>query len=262
MGIADLFRPKHRHSNVRVRTEAVKAMTPDDAELIKVARTDSDIGVRRLAIEKIAEAPVLAELAAAETERSLRDFAGERAAALWKSKACGPDEEAANNALSGLLKLGGLVGDPEPEADVQVAALPADPNLGVLFEAVSRRTPVELRYRDKDRRIDPWRLEFQRGRWYLTGWDHTHGEERNFRLDRIDGAVALVEAEPFEVPASADLPGRARGAWELGGEAEVRARIRIDAAEDVEARTCQERRRVLGGRHVADQQGEPPGGNP
>ena len=106
MGIADLFRPKHRHSNVRIRTEAVRAMTADDADLVKVARTDSDIGVRRIAIEKIAEAPVLADIAAAETERSLRDFAGERAAQLWKSKACGSDEEAANNALSGLLKLG------------------------------------------------------------------------------------------------------------------------------------------------------------
>ncbi len=106
MGIADLFRPKHRHSNVRIRTEAVKAMTADDADLVKVARTDSDIGVRRIAIEKIAEAPVLADIAAAESERSLRDFAGERAAQLWKSKACGSDEDAANNALSGLLKLG------------------------------------------------------------------------------------------------------------------------------------------------------------
>jgi len=106
MGIVDLFRAKHRHSNVRIRTEAVRAMNADDVDLIKVARTDSDIGVRRIAIEKIAEAPVLAEIAAAETERSLRDFAGERAASLWKSKACGTNEDAANAALSGLLKLG------------------------------------------------------------------------------------------------------------------------------------------------------------
>lgn len=106
MGIVDLFRAKHRHSNVRIRTEAVRAMTADDVDLIKVARTDSDIGVRRIAIEKIAEAPVLAEIAAAETERSLRDFAGERAASLWKTKACGTNEEAANAALTGLLKLG------------------------------------------------------------------------------------------------------------------------------------------------------------
>ncbi len=131
----------------------------------------------------------------------------------------------------GLLKLGGLVGSPEPDAGVHVVALPADPNLGVLFEAVSRRNAVELRYRDADRRIDPWRLEFQRGRWYLTGLDHSHGEERNFRLDRIEGAVQLLEDAPFDVPPPAEHPGRARGAWALGGEEVVTARVRVDAEQ-------------------------------
>src|SRR5688572_2842988 len=107
MGIADLFRPKYRHSDVRVRTEAVKALTSDDAAVLEqIARTDRDIGVRRLAIERIDEADVLAELAAAETERSLRDFAGERAAQLWTSHACSEDADDAGSALSGIIKLG------------------------------------------------------------------------------------------------------------------------------------------------------------
>jgi proteasome accessory factor B len=130
---------------------------------------------------------------------------------------------------AGLMKLGGLVGEAEPDAGVRVAALPADPNLGILFEAVSRRAPVELRYRDRERRIDPWRLEFQRGRWYLTGLDHSHGEERNFRLDRIEGEVVLLDEDPFERPAAAQIPGVARGAWLLGGEEPVVARLRVDA---------------------------------
>src|SRR5687767_2298733 len=107
MGIADLFRPKYRHSDVKVRTEAVRALTTDDAAtLVQIARTDRDIGVRRIAIEKIDAADVLAEIAAAETERSLRDFAGERAAQLWSSVACSDDEEDANEALAGIIKLG------------------------------------------------------------------------------------------------------------------------------------------------------------
>jgi hypothetical protein len=107
MGIADLFRPKYRHSDVRVRTEAVRALTADDvAILTQVARTDRDIGVRRIAIEKLDEADVLAEIAAAETERSLREFAGERAAQLWTQTACSDDAEAAAAALSGIIKLG------------------------------------------------------------------------------------------------------------------------------------------------------------
>lgn len=107
MGIADLFRPKYRHSDVKVRTEAVKALTHDDAAiLVQIARSDRDIGVRRIAIEKIDEAPVLAEIAAAETERSLRDFAGERASQLWTSHACSDDESEANEAMAGIVKLG------------------------------------------------------------------------------------------------------------------------------------------------------------
>jgi hypothetical protein len=123
MGIADLFRPKYRHSDVRVRTEAVKALTTDDAAiLVQVARTDSDIGVRRLALGKIEEASVLAELAAAETERSLRDFAGARAAELWTSHACSDDDDEANDGLAGILKLG----DQHALVEVAVnAALPA-----------------------------------------------------------------------------------------------------------------------------------------
>jgi hypothetical protein len=107
MGIADLFRPKHRHSDVRVRAEAVRALTAEDAAtLIQIARVDRDVGVRRLAIERIATADVLAEIAAAEPERSLRDYAGQRAAQLWLQQACGDDAQRAGTALAGMIKLG------------------------------------------------------------------------------------------------------------------------------------------------------------
>src|SRR5690242_4159494 len=123
MGIADLFRPKYRHSDVRVRTEAVRALTADDAAtLVQVARTDRDIGVRRIAIEKIDEADVLAEIAAAETERSLRDFAGERAAQLWVQTACSEDADVAGTALGGLVQLAGRVGDQHALVEVAVRA--------------------------------------------------------------------------------------------------------------------------------------------
>ncbi len=123
MGITDLFRPKYRHSDVRVRTEAVRAMTADDAAVLtQVARTDRDIGVRRLAIAKIEEAEVLADIAAAESERSLRDYAGERAAELWAQIACGDDADDASAALAGIMKLG----DQQALVEVVVdASLPA-----------------------------------------------------------------------------------------------------------------------------------------
>lgn len=129
---------------------------------------------------------------------------------------------------AGLLKLGGLVGSAAEDVGLRVAALPADQNLATLFGAVSSRTPVTLRYRDKDRRLDPYRLEFGRGRWYLSGLDHSHGEERSFRLDRIEGPVALLDEPAFDPPTRTNPPGAARGAWELGGEEVVVARVRID----------------------------------
>ena len=107
MGIADFFRPKYRHSDVRVRAEAVRALTADDAAILEqIARTDRDIGVRRIAIEKIDTPDVLADLGSAETERSLRELITERAAELWVSHACSKDPEIANNALAGIIKLG------------------------------------------------------------------------------------------------------------------------------------------------------------
>jgi len=135
-------------------------------------------------------------------------------------------------ATEGLLKLGGLVTDGAHDLGVHVAPLPADPNLASLFGAVSSRTPVVLRYHEEDRKVDPHRLEFQRGRWYLTGYDHLRHEERNYRLDRIQGPVTLTDEPAFEPPATT-VPGQARGTWELGAEAPVRARVRIDGPQAV-----------------------------
>lgn len=131
----------------------------------------------------------------------------------------------------GLLKLGGLVADPSAiDIGINVAPLPADPNLAVLFGAVAARTPVALSYHGDERTIDPYRLEFQRGRWYLTGYDHLRDEERNYRLDRVEGRVTVTGLPAFEPPATA-VPGRALGAWELGGEEPVRAVVRIDGPQ-------------------------------
>ncbi len=151
MGIADFFRPKHRHSDVRVRLEAVRAMTAEDAAtLIQIARTDRDAGVRKVAIEKIDKADVLADIAAAEADERLRERAGERAAELWLSAACGEDADTAGAALNGIIKLG------DQHALVEVAARGGnaavrkrafgelrDPK--ALAELAKREAPQELR---------------------------------------------------------------------------------------------------------------------
>jgi proteasome accessory factor B len=134
-------------------------------------------------------------------------------------------------ATEGLLKLGGLVPDAAGrDLGVHVAPLPADPNLATLFGAVASRTPVALTYHGEERTIDPYRLEFQRGRWYLTGYDHLRDDERNYRLDRVEGLVSVTDLPSFDPPSTA-VPGRAQGAWELGSDDPVRATVRIDGPQ-------------------------------
>ncbi len=107
MGLVDLFRPKYRHSDVSVRSEAVRALSADDAVVLTtIAKSDRDAGVRRLAIEKLREADVVADIAASESDSAVRSFAKGRAAELWSSAAGGSDETAATRALNGILKLG------------------------------------------------------------------------------------------------------------------------------------------------------------
>jgi len=134
-------------------------------------------------------------------------------------------------AEAGLMKLGGIVeGGAPSELGVQVAPLPADPNLARLFAAVSSRMPVEATYHGERRTLDPYRLEFQRGHWYLTAYDHLRGEERSYRLDRIEGDVEVTSSRPFDAPSTA-VPGQARGTWELGDDEPVKARVRIDGPQ-------------------------------
>jgi len=106
VGITDLFKPKYRHSDVRVRSEAVRALTRDDADtLIQIARTDRDPTVRRIAIEKLEQAEVLATIAKDDSDRAVRDLAGHRAAEIWTIAACG-QSDSAEAALAGLIELG------------------------------------------------------------------------------------------------------------------------------------------------------------
>lgn len=131
----------------------------------------------------------------------------------------------------GLLKLGGIVADPAgADLGVHIAPLPSDPNLALLFDAVASRRAVDLVYRGEQRTVNPYRLEFQRGRWYLTGFDRLRDAERNYRLDRIEGVTTARDLEPFSAPSTPAL-GHARGAWELGDEAPVRAVVRIDGPQ-------------------------------
>jgi proteasome accessory factor B len=131
---------------------------------------------------------------------------------------------------SALWKLGGSPpdgGDPAAAA-ADVAPLPATPLLVPLFGAVAERTPVSFAYRGEGREVEPWRLAFRRGHWYLEGFDRGRGAERQFRLDRVEGEVALGQpgtAEQVPEPARAGAPRP----WQFGEGEAVVARLLVDA---------------------------------
>ena len=99
------------------------------------------------------------------------------------------------------------------------------PNLGPLFTAVSEQRPASLRYNDRDRTIDPYRLDFQRGRWYLTGFDRGQGRGAQLpgrshrRCRRPSATPALVRRPETAVEGGAAQP------WQFGEGDPVTARL-------------------------------------
>jgi len=90
MGLFDLFRPKWKHSDVEVRTEAVRNLGADDHEtLVRVAREDGDVRVRRIAVKRIEDSAVLEDIAARDADAGIRELASSKAAELLVGAALG-----------------------------------------------------------------------------------------------------------------------------------------------------------------------------
>ena len=131
---------------------------------------------------------------------------------------------------TGLMKLGGGEAPPTDE----LGRVPFDDTLAALIAATAERSAVGFRYGDTDRVVEPWRLSFSRGHWYLAGWDRVRDDERLYRVDRLQGPVEPA-GEAIEPIGSIADPGDLRG-WELGDGDPVVARVRIDAEQAAFAR--------------------------
>lgn len=138
--------------------------------------------------------------------------------------------------LGAFWKLGGLPADGADTPDLHVS-LPTTEHLLTVYEAFVERRSLRFTYRDKERRVDPYRLDSLRGRWYLTGFDHERGEERNYRVDRIQGEVGLGPPGAFERPTTA-VPGQVMQPWQLGEGEPLRARVLVDAVAAASATTA------------------------
>ena len=144
-----------------------------------------------------------------------------------------------------LRKLGGLEGTSAADAEV---AVEAPPSLPALFGAVLGRQEVTFRHGDgtDERHLQPHRLQYERGRWYVSGLDTDRDDVRSFRLDRVRGSVHVGEPGGFEPP---DDPGGVRlRPWEFGSGAATTATLLLDGvvagpvlAEDPDLRVVERR---------------------
>lgn len=121
-----------------------------------------------------------------------------------------------------LWKLGGT----QPDGAAEIA-MGGGEHLALLFAAVSARQAVRFQYRGEARTIDPWRIAYRNGRWYLSGRDHDRDDERQFRLDRLSDAAAVGPPGAFERPAR--QAGAPPDPWEMGEEEPLQALLLVDA---------------------------------
>lgn len=128
-----------------------------------------------------------------------------------------------DGAEEGVVKLGGGVAD----SDSQTGLIPFDDILAELVSAAASRRAVSFTYANLKRTVEPWRLSFAKGHWYLSGWDRLRDDDRLYRVDRITGTVSDV-GEANQPVADRSDPGSLRG-WELGDGIPVTAIVKIDA---------------------------------
>ena len=139
---------------------------------------------------------------------------------------------------TGLARLGGAQGgsggavesaEGAVESIAAVAAVdevPFHEPLSKLVVAAIGRRAVQFVYRKAGRHVEPWRLSFHRGRWYLAGWDCGQSTERLFRVDRIDGPVTELGPAAHAVGEGPDP--RTVKPWEFGAGDPVEVRVLVD----------------------------------
>ena len=114
----------------------------------------------------------------------------------------------------------------------ELTEIPSDESLIPLFRAVIERRVVSFTYESStgtsQRSVEPWHLDFKRGRWNLSAFDLERNEQRNFRLDRVRSDVQLDEPGSHRNPIPAK-PTEPVDPWEFGDNEPVVISVRFDA---------------------------------
>lgn len=132
--------------------------------------------------------------------------------------------EDADDVIDTFRKLGGLQRD--ATGSDPVGSLPLSDEISALFGAINARRVIRFSYADTDREVEPMNLTFTRGHWYLTGFDRTRSEMRNFRTDRISGDVRV--GDPGGFPSRNADTDLVTTPWALGNGEPTSTVVRID----------------------------------
>ncbi len=130
-----------------------------------------------------------------------------------------------------LVKLGAGSGDAPADS---VGRVPFNDTLATMIGAAVDRNALSFTYNDVERIVEPWKLSFTRGQWYLSGFDRLREDQRLYRVDRIKDGVSLsgpAKAPVGDVNEPIDLRG-----WELGDGPVIKATILVDADQAAYAR--------------------------
>lgn len=130
-----------------------------------------------------------------------------------------------------LVKLGAGSGDAPADS---VGRVPFNDTLATMIGAAVDRNALSFTYNDVERIVEPWKLSFTRGHWYLSGFDRLREDQRLYRVDRIKDGVSLsglAKAPVGDVNEPIDLRG-----WELGDGTVIKATILVDADQAAYAR--------------------------
>lgn len=106
----------------------------------------------------------------------------------------------------------------EPDAGRVASLAPRmgarEPAFEALWQAMLSHTRVRFTYHRRARVVEPWYLTYRRGAWYLLALDASRGDDRLFKVARIEDAPAL-EGQPlaYQVP-DIDLQARVEAALE------------------------------------------------
>jgi proteasome accessory factor B len=157
------------------------------------------------------------------------------AARVWRRA------ELAGAAAGGLLKLraAGIDAEETTQPGIEPRLQTGEAAFGPLWEAVRDARPVSFGYvaagrtTPQTRNLEPWGVVNRHGRWYVAGFDRDRGEERVFRLSRIEGAVTFTgPAGSVVVPEGTDVHKTVQ-AWDATTPSIRTAELRIRSGTGV-----------------------------